>query len=341
MYPLNGNPICEQMKALPITGNLIPKQWYHTIVKADRKRPAPYHLAIGILGEVVFRYRPVEAPDGSGWEKSFREDLLQMSYADLAGLFNASADSVKEAVCFLEELRVLRRVLRTVKRAGRSLHNVLYLELKVERLRELTLVPGDAAPPLPEESPSPSGEVCPHTPDKIPPTYPEKNHKTVSYTPGKLAEDPGGQAGGLPPLPFPEQKVTSLAFETEEELTALLRQAVHYDWYMATGYLVDASEEEKERWREVYRTVVEGMAGLCCFPGAKRFSFGVRTAKDALRAFERLLPYGEGDGLAALAEAVTAAYLAESGSRAVRDPAAYLSAMLLCFAEHPEEHGLT
>ena len=32
MYPLNATPICQQMQTLDITGNVIPKRWYHTIV---------------------------------------------------------------------------------------------------------------------------------------------------------------------------------------------------------------------------------------------------------------------------------------------------------------------
>ena len=32
MYPLNENPICTQMMSMDLTGNVIPKRWYHTIV---------------------------------------------------------------------------------------------------------------------------------------------------------------------------------------------------------------------------------------------------------------------------------------------------------------------
>ena len=55
-----GNVTVDQLGEMNLTGNLVPKQWYSTI-QTKTNNPKPYHDAINVLAEIVFRYR-VEIP---------------------------------------------------------------------------------------------------------------------------------------------------------------------------------------------------------------------------------------------------------------------------------------
>lgn len=76
---LTGNAIVDQMAEINFTGNIIPSSWYSTLRGKDGK---PYWIAIMILSDIVYWYRPKEIRDeGSGnltgFQKKFRADLLQ------------------------------------------------------------------------------------------------------------------------------------------------------------------------------------------------------------------------------------------------------------------------
>ena len=59
-YLTSGNQIVDAMGSLNITGNIIPTIWYRTILRENGK---PYLLAIAILADIVYWYRPVEVRD--------------------------------------------------------------------------------------------------------------------------------------------------------------------------------------------------------------------------------------------------------------------------------------
>ena len=56
----SGNNIVDTMAEISITGNIIPQEWYKHIV---RKNGKPHLLAITILGDIVYWYRPTEVRD--------------------------------------------------------------------------------------------------------------------------------------------------------------------------------------------------------------------------------------------------------------------------------------
>ena len=141
MYLSSGNPIVDEMAEINISGNIIPQTWYGTILRPNGK---PYLLAIVILSDIVYWYRPTEMRDEQsgrlvGWKKKFKADLLQKSYQQYADLFGESKRSVKAAMDHLQELGVVKRVGRDIQtEEGAVLYNVTFLELNVTRLRELT-----------------------------------------------------------------------------------------------------------------------------------------------------------------------------------------------------------
>lgn len=135
-----GNVIVDENAKLNISGNIIPQAWYRTILRESGK---PNLTAIIILADIVYWYKPMEIRDEVtgqvvGVKKRFKSDLLQRSYQQISEQFGISKKEATNAVIFLEKLGVVRRVFRTVTMNGLVINNVLYLELVVCRLRELT-----------------------------------------------------------------------------------------------------------------------------------------------------------------------------------------------------------
>ncbi len=135
-----GNTIVDENAKLNISGNIIPQTWYRTVVRESGK---PNLTAIVILADIVYWYRPTEIRDEStgqvvALKKKFKADLLHRSYQQISEQFGISKKEATNAIIFLEKLRVVKRVFRTITINGLVINNVLYLELVVSRLRELT-----------------------------------------------------------------------------------------------------------------------------------------------------------------------------------------------------------
>ncbi len=137
----SGNATVDSMAKINLTGNIIPANWFRTITRDNGK---PYMLAICILSELCYWYRPQEVRDErSGniveYRKRFKGDMLQKNYQDLADRFGESKRSVKAASDRLEELGVIRKEWRNLKlRNGAVINNVLFIDLNVDILSGLT-----------------------------------------------------------------------------------------------------------------------------------------------------------------------------------------------------------
>lgn len=135
-----GNAKVDQMGQMQISGNITPQIWYKTIT---RKNGKPHLLAIAILSDIVYWYRPTEIRDESsghitGYGKRFKWDMLQRSYDQFADFFGESKRSVTEAVVLLESLGVIRRDFRTINIGGIKYNNILFIDLFPEQLYKLT-----------------------------------------------------------------------------------------------------------------------------------------------------------------------------------------------------------
>ena len=96
-----GNAKVDLMAQIQLTGNVTPQIWYKTITKESGK---PHLLAIAILSDIVYWYRPAEIRDEStghitGYRKRFHADMLQRSYDQFAELFGESKRSVTMQWC--------------------------------------------------------------------------------------------------------------------------------------------------------------------------------------------------------------------------------------------------
>lgn len=134
------NTIVDKMAGIVIKGNVIPQNWYRAIVKPTGK---PYVEAIMILADIVYWYRPTEVRDEmtgqtTRLQKKFHGDLLQRNYQQISDQFGISKRQAARAIVALEELGVIHREFRDLKINGRSVNNVMYLELIPGRLQELT-----------------------------------------------------------------------------------------------------------------------------------------------------------------------------------------------------------
>lgn len=138
-----GISTCDTINELHFEGNIVPHAWYKTIIKKDLKKPKPYLLAITILSDIVYWYRPAEYRDEVtgqllGYKKKFKSDMLQRSYGNITEQFGCSYDMAKNALVFLENLGVIKRVFRDENKDGIKCSNIMFISLDVKRLKELT-----------------------------------------------------------------------------------------------------------------------------------------------------------------------------------------------------------
>lgn len=143
-----GNETVDAMASIQFTGNVIPQIWYKQVVRDNGK---PHLLAISILADIVYWYRPMEIRDpgtGSflGFRKKFKGELLQRSYQQFADMFGESKRTVTEAIIRLENMGIIKRIFKTVNIGGMLYNNVLFIQLNTDKLQDITY------PMIPEEA---------------------------------------------------------------------------------------------------------------------------------------------------------------------------------------------
>lgn len=137
-----GNRIVDELGTMNISGNVIPNNWYSWIIKDNGK---PHLLAITLLSEIVYWYRPREIRDEQtgltiGYQKKFKGDMLQKSYAKLGNKFGESKYTVKRAMDLLEDMGLIKKHIKDICVGEHIIPNALYIELVPERLYEITYV---------------------------------------------------------------------------------------------------------------------------------------------------------------------------------------------------------
>jgi hypothetical protein len=143
----SGNSIVDEVGQMNFTGNIVPKRWFDVIKFANGK---PNLVAINLLADIVFWYRPTEVRNEDGgsvvYKKRFAaDDFLQKSYKQISAELGVTHCQAKNAVVFLEkELGVIKRHFRNID-AGKGvvLQNVMYIELIPVVLRRITFHSGN------------------------------------------------------------------------------------------------------------------------------------------------------------------------------------------------------
>lgn len=136
----SGSIVADKIGQLNISGNVTPAIWYKKITRDNGK---PYLLAIAILSDIVYWYRPREVRDEYtgqllGWKKKFKADLLCKTYQNYADFFGESKRSVKAAMDRLEELNLIARVFRDEIHDGQKFINVMYIALNPDMIYNIT-----------------------------------------------------------------------------------------------------------------------------------------------------------------------------------------------------------
>lgn len=137
----SGNSMVDAVGRMQLTGNVIPQTWYKSILKETGK---PDLLAIVLLAEIVYWYRPIEERDEAtgqitGYRTRFYNDMLQRDYESFANQFGENKRNIRDAMARLEKLGVIRRDFRTILTStGIRCSNVLFVEVIPDKLYEIT-----------------------------------------------------------------------------------------------------------------------------------------------------------------------------------------------------------
>jgi hypothetical protein len=129
------------MAKLNITGNVTPSQWYKAITFDNGK---PDAVAVALLSEIVYWYRPREVRDEATgafvrYEKRFKADKLQRSYESFSQQFGFTKRQVTDALHRLAKLGVIDLDFRTITTdKGQVLGNVLFIGLNPDALEAIT-----------------------------------------------------------------------------------------------------------------------------------------------------------------------------------------------------------
>jgi len=135
--------VLKQMNEIPFQGNIVPHSWYDYIKDSRGK---PYLIAIVLLSDIAFWYRPHIIRDETTGrilrlQKKFAADKLQRSYGSLAKQFGLSKFQVRKALRHLESMGIISLTLRNiVLESGLRLSNVLYIGIHPDALMEITRI---------------------------------------------------------------------------------------------------------------------------------------------------------------------------------------------------------
>ena len=145
-----------QIGQINFRGNVIDHGWFKTLTLDNGK---PNIVAITILGEIVYWYKPTEVRSEESsqvqYKQKFKADTLQKSYQQLADSFGFTKRQVKEACDFLKERGLIKIEFRTIFVNGTRCNNVMYVEPVPETIQKISIMywGNDNPPTLKSNSP--------------------------------------------------------------------------------------------------------------------------------------------------------------------------------------------
>lgn len=278
----SGNRTVDAIGTLNVSGNVVPQIWYKTITKETGK---PYLLAITLLADIVYWYRPTEVRDEMsgqiiGWRKKFKGDLLQKTYQQYADLFGESKRTVKAALDRLENLGVIKKEFRDVEcENGVTLYNLMYISLDADVLAKLTYPEKEENDLSLQDSANPPTKNCTTPLQKNVGGYTENGSPSCEKTWEGIPKNEGGYTEICETNTYITTKNTDIDFnnhihpsernvnnlqnqesggdvisEMDETSAymAVIRDNLDYEHYMAY-----APYGDKELFEEIYETVCD------------------------------------------------------------------------------------
>ncbi|MGH0950028.1 DnaD domain-containing protein [Bacillus mycoides] len=135
------NNVVLQIGQMNFRGNVIDHGWFKTITLDNGK---PNVVAISILGEVVYWYKPTEVRDEYSnnvrYKQKFKADTLQKSYQQFADSFGFTKRQVKDACDYLKDRGLVRIEFRTVFANGTRCNNVMFIEPIPEEIQKISIL---------------------------------------------------------------------------------------------------------------------------------------------------------------------------------------------------------
>lgn len=121
------------------SGDMVCPSWYNHVLGSTGR---PHMLAIAILSDIVYWYRPREVRDEQlnviRYTKKFKADILQRSYDQICNKFNCSRKMAREALVVLENLGLIKRIFRTVNINGVNVGNIMYIDIDAKKILEIS-----------------------------------------------------------------------------------------------------------------------------------------------------------------------------------------------------------
>jgi DnaD/phage-associated family protein len=134
----SGCQVADRIGELEIVGNIIPHLWYKNITFSSGKA---HFVAITLLADIVYWYRPTMIRDNSGMivgaRTKFKGDMLQKSYQAFAETYGFTKRQVKDAIDFLVDHHLLVREFRTISSSSVILSNVMYVQPVAENVKRV------------------------------------------------------------------------------------------------------------------------------------------------------------------------------------------------------------
>lgn len=158
------NPIVEAVHQLNIAGNIVPNEFFETIKQP--KTGKPHLLAIMIMADILYWYRPTEIRDEATgetleWRQKFKADMLQKSYAAHAERFGVSKRQIKDAYDLLRGLGLVTTELRVLITPQGPISNVMFVAPVVATVQAILGVKVRDVPPPTKKRTTSSGKCTP------------------------------------------------------------------------------------------------------------------------------------------------------------------------------------
>jgi len=135
------NEQCKKLIGVELPGNTVPLSWYRYI---KTQNGTVNHVAITLLADIVFWYRPVEernpeTGEAIGYRQKFKADKLQKNYQSYVDLFGFTKIQVKRAFDDLIRLKLVKREFKTIEtNEGLKLSNVMFIEPIIDNVLKIT-----------------------------------------------------------------------------------------------------------------------------------------------------------------------------------------------------------
>ncbi|WP_144616251.1 DNA replication protein DnaD [Bacillus cereus] len=124
-----------------LRGNTMDQGWFKHLTLDNGK---PYMVAITVLSEIFYWYKPTEIRDEKTneirYKQKFKADKLQKSYQQLADSFGFTKRQVLEACKYLLKRKLILIEFRTIIVNGTRHNNVMYVEPIVENIEKISIL---------------------------------------------------------------------------------------------------------------------------------------------------------------------------------------------------------